>query len=98
MEKEKFVCDKCISLKEIIAEIDPFQELHLLERIELAMLLAAATGDVSVSTMSECLDKEQDIEFPICEEDPSCIDTEIVYAIAEQVGKEIVESIYGIDF
>lgn len=84
-----------MSLREIIHEVDPFEEMHLLERIELAMLLAAATGDVSVGTMGACLDKEFEIEIPACEDNPELIDTEMVYGIVDDVAREIVKEIYG---
>ena len=89
-----FKCDKSKSLREIIKEIDAQQEMHLLERIELAMLIAAATGDVSIQTMGACLDAEQEIEFPIADEDSSLIDTEAVYNIVDEVAKDIIKERY----
>ena len=87
--------NKHMSLREIIHEVDPFEEMHLLERIELAMLLAAGTGDVSVSTMAACLDAEQEIEFPICEDNDSLIDTEMVYCIVDEVVPKILKERYN---
>ena len=93
---ENNFCDKNMSLREIIKEIDPFQEMRLLERVELAMLLAAATQDVSVGTMGMCLDAEQDIDFPLTEQfGETVIDTEVVYHIVDEVAKTIVEERYG---
>jgi hypothetical protein len=83
-----------MSLREIIHEVDPFEEMHLLERIELAMLLSAATGDVSVGTVGMCLDKENEIEIPACDENPELIDTEMVYNIVDEVAKDIIKERY----
>ena len=90
-----FTCDKTQSLREIIASLDTTGEMHLLERVELAMLLAARTGDVAVNTMGACLDAEQDIEFPVSEDNEDLIDTEIIYEIVEVVGQKILEERYG---
>ena len=84
-----------MSLREIIHEVDPFEEMHLLERIELAMLLAAATGDVSVGTMGLCLDEEYKIEIPACDNNPELIDTEMVYNIVEEIAPTILKERYN---
>lgn len=92
----KFECaNRNMSLREIIREVDPFEQMHLLERIELAMLIAAATGDVSVGTMGACLDKEMEFEIPVCEDNPELIDTEAVYNTVGYVADEILKERYG---
>ena len=92
----EFKCaNRNVSLREIICEIDPLKKMHLLERIELAMLIAAATGDVSVGTMGACLDKEVEFEIPVCEDNPELIDTEAVYNTVSYVAKEILKERYG---
>ena len=96
MENEYVFCDKSRSLREIIEEIDPFEELRLKERIVLAMLIGAASGDVSVNTMGMCLDKEQEIDFPLIEEDGrTVIDTEQVYNIVEYAASDVLDERYG---
>lgn len=95
MEKE-FFQRREMSLKEIIAEIDPFCEMHLLERIQMAMLIAAATKDVCVATMTECLEAEARFEYPLIEEDGEIvIDTETVYYAVEEIAKEALGEVYG---
>ena len=90
MEKEFFECRE-MSLKEIIAEVDPFNALHLLERIQTAMLIAAATKDISVMTMTECLEAEADFEYPFVEEEGKIlIDTETVYYAVEEIAKNVM--------
>ena len=92
---EKFECDKSLSLKEIIEWADPQHQMHLLERIQLAMLIAAATQDPSIPTVTECLKIEQEIEFPICEDNSSLIDTEMVYYMVEDIAEEVLGRVYG---
>ena len=92
----KFEYENCnMSLREIIHEVDPFEDMHLLERIEVAMLIAAATGDVSVGTMGACLDKEVEFEIPACEYNPNLIDTEAVYNAVSDIAEEILKERYG---
>lgn len=95
MEQE-FFKHREMSLREIIAEVDPFKEMHLLERIQTAMLIAAATKDPTVAVMTSCLDAEANFEYPFTEEyGEILIDTETVYYAVENVAKEIVEARYG---
>ena len=96
MEKEEFFLCGEMSLKELIEQMDPYKELHLLERIQTAMLIAAATKDISVMTMTACLEAEADFEYSFVEEDDEIlIDTESVYYAVEEVAKEIMEDLYG---
>lgn len=92
----KFECaNRNMPLREIIRKVDPLEQMHLLERIELAMLIAAATGDVSVGTMGVCLDKEIEFEIPACEDNPELIDTETVYNTVGYIAEEILKERYG---
>ena len=85
--------DKEKSIFDIIDKYIP-QEYHLRERIQCAMLFAAATYDASIPMTILAIEKEREYNYPISTDNENLIDTEVVYYDAMEIAEQINEELY----
>ena len=64
---------------------------YILERIDMAMLMSAAVGDVALPTIEKIYEAEAPYDFPLSED--GFIDTEEVYNTIDDVVKDIKDGL-----
>lgn len=73
------------------AEVLYEQLPYILERIDMAMLMSAAIGDVALPTIAKIYEAEAPYDFPLSED--GFIDTEEVYNTIDDVVKDIKDGL-----
>ena len=83
--------DEAMAVYKRGAEVLYEQLPYILERIDMAMLMSAAVGDVALPTIAKIYEAEAPYDFPLSED--GFIDTEEVYNTIDDVVKDIKDSL-----
>lgn len=83
--------DEAMAVYKRGAEVLYEQLPYILERIDMAMLMSAAVGDVALPTIEKIYEAEAPYDFPLSED--GFIDTEEVYNTIDDVVKDIKDSL-----
>ena len=91
MAKNSQFKDEAAAAYELGAKVLYEQLPYILERIDMAMLMSAAVGDVALPTIGKIYEAEAPYDFPLSED--GFIDTEEVYNTIDDVVKDIKDGL-----
>lgn len=91
MAKNSQFKDEATAVYKRGAEVLYEQLPYILERIDMAMLMSAAVGDVALPTIEKIYEAEAPYDFPLSED--GFIDTEEVYNTIDDVVKDIKDGL-----